>query len=169
MVALPSSRDLSSLLDYFLDEIAFDNAPSQGEKLTTQQLELVVNQDDLTIHVLHKDGELQDAISYSPETRCEYGFTSDYLRQISAQAKGRAQWRTGDGVPVIAHKHGGINVPAVGFFKVTQEPDRILFTYLGFFVTETSTLTDGKVVTKKISFGHEPIQLPYTKSTVYPQ
>jgi len=169
---LPSQRTLPLLLDYFLDEAAWRRfSLPLGSIIVPPQLELVIEQDDLAVRVLLDEGAWQNVISseYGPETRRELGFTPDYFRQISAQAESFAKWRTEDGAPVVAHQHSSINVPQVEFFTVSQEPNRILFTYLGFFVTETSTLTGGKVVTEKKSFGREPIQLDYTKSTVYPQ
>ncbi|MDO8642589.1 MAG: hypothetical protein Q7R76_03290 [Candidatus Woesearchaeota archaeon] len=152
--------DLSHLLGYFLDRIEGDDyIPPEGEKCNPHQLELVLNQDDLSIRVLHDEGAWQNVLPpwyRTAEIRRQQGFTSDYFRQISAQAEASAEWKTKDGTPVLTREHPSHIAPVLCFLEVVRESERILFTTLGYVVAE------------KESLRREPLRL-HNGGTVYPR
>ena len=152
----PQPVDLPRLLDYFIAAIAGDDSTLPEKYSAPNQLELVMGQGDLSIRVLH-EGESEEAIPswYTAETRRQNGFTSDYFQQISAAAEASAHWKTKTDTPVVAHQHSSGLAPLVYFFEVRREPERVLFTLLGYLVTEERNL------------GKEPVELLNSAGTVY--
>jgi hypothetical protein len=176
-MALPvyaRAGDLSHLLDYFLDRVLIGDSPLNVEKIVPKQLELAVKQDnfkpedlkqddlkpaDLSIRIC-TEGEWREALPswYNAEMRRQQGFTPDYLQRISTAAEQAAKWQTESGTPVLAHPHCELFAPQLHFLEVTPEPERLLFTLLGYLIAKEETLL------------REPLRLNnYTKPSIYPR
>lgn len=156
LMALPvyaRPRELPELLEYFLEIVL----PEDLIKSKPKQLELLIQQDELSLR-LSVEGEWHNPIPswYSAETRRQVGFTPAYLEQISAEVETAAAWKTKEGLPVVACQHSELFAPRLYFFEAVREPERLLFTLIGYCVTKEEFLRP------------EPLEL-LNGGTIYPR